>query len=269
MGYVRKLSLSYKLKYNSILCMNVGKAENDVVDDNHIQSILREQGLTMEDIKRLKTAIFSGQRYNERSASSPPSPKVSSLSQEKIEIAQKSLSPPPSTKEISYQQDPKIENAIKNVGSRSSSPPSLKIKIRPKTLNKDMIASSPILSTSSSNTINISMSEPNIKRVQNNAANTDVSNAVSKTISTSSSSSNHGKSRPDAYIPLDGVTLEAMLKELIAEYGFTYMYEETNLRCFSVSPSIASSLKILRQPDLLWARKKVEALYLNLMKQKS
>ncbi len=60
--------------------------------------------------------------------------------------------------------------------------------------------------------------------------------------------------------PLHGVTLEAMLNHLVARYGWEEMNERIRINCFYDNPSIQSSLKFLRKTD--WARKKVEALYL-------
>lgn len=60
--------------------------------------------------------------------------------------------------------------------------------------------------------------------------------------------------------PLHGVTLEMILEELVADYGWTEMGRLINIKCFNNNPSIKSSLKFLRKT--LWARKQVEALYL-------
>ena len=60
--------------------------------------------------------------------------------------------------------------------------------------------------------------------------------------------------------PLHGVTLEAMLEQLVARYGWDGLAREIDIRCFTHDPSITSSLKFLRKTP--WARAKVEALYL-------
>lgn len=59
---------------------------------------------------------------------------------------------------------------------------------------------------------------------------------------------------------LDGITLETMLNELVANIGWEAMAEAVPVRCFSLDPSVSSSLKFLRRTP--WARAKVEALYL-------
>ena len=61
--------------------------------------------------------------------------------------------------------------------------------------------------------------------------------------------------------PLHGITLEMLLRWLVENVGWEVMSDEINIRCFTNDPSIKSSLKFLRKN--LWARKKVEALYLN------
>ena len=60
--------------------------------------------------------------------------------------------------------------------------------------------------------------------------------------------------------PLHGVTLERILTELEAKYGFEELARRIRIRCFTHDPSVASSLKFLRKTP--WARAKVEALYL-------
>lgn len=60
--------------------------------------------------------------------------------------------------------------------------------------------------------------------------------------------------------PLHGVTLEAMLEQLVARHGWDGLAREIDIRCFTHEPSIKSSLKFLRKTP--WARAKVEALYL-------
>lgn len=62
--------------------------------------------------------------------------------------------------------------------------------------------------------------------------------------------------------PLHGITLEKMLTELVAHYGWEELGSIIKIRCFNNDPSIQSSLKFLRATP--WARKKVEDLYLDL-----
>lgn len=59
---------------------------------------------------------------------------------------------------------------------------------------------------------------------------------------------------------LHGITLQMMLTELVAEYGWDELGRRIAIRCFTHDPSISSSLKFLRRTP--WARDKVEELYL-------
>jgi len=58
---------------------------------------------------------------------------------------------------------------------------------------------------------------------------------------------------------LHGVTLEAILTQLVAHYGWAELGRRIDIRCFNFDPSISSSLKFLRRTP--WARAKVEELY--------
>lgn len=60
--------------------------------------------------------------------------------------------------------------------------------------------------------------------------------------------------------PLHGMTLEMILTQLVAHYGWEKMAEIIAIRCFTHEPSIKSSLKFLRRTP--WARVKVEELFL-------
>lgn len=59
--------------------------------------------------------------------------------------------------------------------------------------------------------------------------------------------------------PLHGITLEKILNQLENHYGFEALGKHINIKCFNENPSIKSSLTFLRKTS--WARKKVEALY--------
>ncbi|HLO65016.1 MAG TPA: VF530 family protein [Azonexus sp.] len=64
--------------------------------------------------------------------------------------------------------------------------------------------------------------------------------------------------------PLHGVTLEAILKHLVAYYGWGELGRQIDIRCFNHEPSIASSLKFLRRTP--WARERVESLYIHTLR---
>jgi uncharacterized protein (DUF2132 family) len=62
--------------------------------------------------------------------------------------------------------------------------------------------------------------------------------------------------------PLHGVTLEKLLTELVAHYGWRELASRIEIRCFMFDPSIKSSLVFLRKNP--WARTKVEEMYVRL-----
>jgi uncharacterized protein (DUF2132 family) len=66
--------------------------------------------------------------------------------------------------------------------------------------------------------------------------------------------------------PLQGLTLEMILTELVAYFGFPELGRRIDIRCFNSDPSIASSLKFLRRTP--WARAKVEGLYLFMLRER-
>jgi uncharacterized protein (DUF2132 family) len=70
---------------------------------------------------------------------------------------------------------------------------------------------------------------------------------------------------PQPRNPLHGITLERILTELVAHYGWPSLGERIAVRCFTQDPSIASSLKFLRKTP--WAREKVEGLYLFMLRE--
>lgn len=67
--------------------------------------------------------------------------------------------------------------------------------------------------------------------------------------------------------PLHGVTLEAMLTELVAHFGWAGLGTRIQINSFNTDPSIRSSLKFLRKTP--WARAKVEGLYLFMRREQA
>jgi uncharacterized protein (DUF2132 family) len=67
--------------------------------------------------------------------------------------------------------------------------------------------------------------------------------------------------------PLHGITLEAILQELVAHYGWAELGQQIDIRCFTHDPSIASSLKFLRRTP--WARERVESLYVYMRRRQA
>ena len=66
--------------------------------------------------------------------------------------------------------------------------------------------------------------------------------------------------------PLHGVTLERMLNELVDRFGWEEMGRRVKIRCFTIGPSVGSSLRFLRKTP--WARDKVEQLYLQMQRER-
>ena len=65
--------------------------------------------------------------------------------------------------------------------------------------------------------------------------------------------------------PLQGITLEKVVSELVEHYGWEELSQRVNINCFKSDPSIKSSLKFLRKTQ--WARDKVERLYISTIKK--
>ena len=65
--------------------------------------------------------------------------------------------------------------------------------------------------------------------------------------------------------PLHGVKLETIVTELVDYFDWDMLGRLIPINCFMNDPSIKSSLKFLRKT--LWARKKVEELYLENFEQ--
>ena len=60
--------------------------------------------------------------------------------------------------------------------------------------------------------------------------------------------------------PLHGITLESIVKKLVARHGWAEMGHRIPIRCFQFNPSVKSSLTFLRKTP--WARTKVEAWFI-------
>ena len=65
--------------------------------------------------------------------------------------------------------------------------------------------------------------------------------------------------------PLHGVKLAQILERLEEHYGWDYLGERVNIRCFQNNPSMKSSLGFLRRTA--WAREQVKDLYLEMMEK--
>ena len=61
--------------------------------------------------------------------------------------------------------------------------------------------------------------------------------------------------------PLHGVTLKAIVEELVERHGWPELAARIDIRCFSHQPGVRSSLKFLRKTP--WARAKLEQLWVS------
>jgi len=66
--------------------------------------------------------------------------------------------------------------------------------------------------------------------------------------------------------PLHGKTLQVIVEDLFACYGWEGLADRININCFKENPSIKSSLTFLRKNP--WARKKIEDMYLEMIGEK-
>lgn len=66
--------------------------------------------------------------------------------------------------------------------------------------------------------------------------------------------------------PLHGVKLVQILERLVEHYGWEYLGERVNIRCFKYNPTMKSSLGFLRR--MPWAREHVEDIYLEMVKRR-
>ena len=65
--------------------------------------------------------------------------------------------------------------------------------------------------------------------------------------------------------PLHGVKLVQILERLVDHYGWKYLAESVNIRCYMYNPTMKSSVRFLRTTP--WARAHVEDLYLDMLEE--
>jgi len=66
--------------------------------------------------------------------------------------------------------------------------------------------------------------------------------------------------------PLHGVKLAQILERLVDFYGWEYLADRVNIRCFIYNPTMKSSLRFLRR--MPWAREHVEDIYLEMLEER-
>ena len=76
--------------------------------------------------------------------------------------------------------------------------------------------------------------------------------------------SDKDQNAPQPNNPMHGVKLKDIVEYLVVTYGWAELGDRISIRCFTHEPSVSSSLKFLRRTP--WARSKVEALYLESIK---
>ena len=116
--------------------------------------------------------------------------------------------------------------------------------------------------------MNIDNSKPQIEKQKQ---------STSELVSATKSESDNNPQKPTKRIrkpateaqlsnPFHGVKLVQVLERLVAHYGWDYLGEQVNIRCFIYNPTMKSSLGFLRKTT--WAREHVEDLYLDMLDEK-
>lgn len=62
--------------------------------------------------------------------------------------------------------------------------------------------------------------------------------------------------------PLHGVKLAQVLEQLVEHYGWEYLADRVNIRCFKYNPTMKSSLGFLRKTQ--WAREHVQDIFVEM-----
>jgi hypothetical protein len=65
--------------------------------------------------------------------------------------------------------------------------------------------------------------------------------------------------------PLHGVKLAQLLERIVDYYGWRYLADRVNIRCFKYNPTMKSSVRFLRRTP--WAREHVEDVYLDMLEE--
>jgi hypothetical protein len=236
-------------------CDNIEKESELTAEKLRIASILRHQGLTFDDLKSLRESVNSGKRYNKQVPYSG-STLIAEDSTKKKSSHIDNLTSPSSSSVSSI-----IDNNEVNTKPEKQSTIESKSE-KNKYLNEkaqEFLVKSSLLKEEE---IKVKPKKPVIT----------LKNLKSVSLINSSDKEEVKYKEPlftPKHVNSDGVKLETMLNDLINQYGYEYLYEATSLRCFSIKPTIVSSLKVLRKDDMLWARKKIEYLYFEMKKNES
>jgi uncharacterized protein (DUF2132 family) len=63
------------------------------------------------------------------------------------------------------------------------------------------------------------------------------------------------------------VKLVEILESLVDHYGWPYLADRVNIRCFMNNPTMKSSLGFLRK--MTWAREHVEDIYMDMLEEEN
>jgi len=312
-------------------------SDTSEIEMKKINALLREQGLTMDDMRKLREAVSSGQRFNKRESSSNHPAGLVAVDENSKRRRKSFDKLPLDVEEEEEEDDVEVEKEVSIVKQQQQSTSNSKdrksasvskqdeeddvgyslddilgapkkVKFPPiagETRSATTTVSSSKSRSSSGATVGESIVETGPRKrpaivLKNKSAtmkstsagpfsfssssdNHPSSSSSSPSQRTTSSRSNTSHSDPGSIdydvdndnsagrtsVPLpSGVTLQMMLVDLVDHHGFEFLYDQTNLKCFSVRPSINSSLKVLRKEDMMWARKKIEYLYFEKIKKK-
>lgn len=265
--------------FDTIICStskNIDDDKTSAAEQLRINAILKQQGITIDDIRKLKEAVASGSKYNKREnlpiqskslnvvdsasdlssleseSSDVPVPVSKFAEQSSIKsnsIPTDSVSIPVISKQVSDEKSVHV-NTSKELSVLK------KISIRPK-----------IKITKSSSTLSSQSTVDKSTSASNSRSEKSTSDAIADEFYNNPDSRNIRNKKVEPAVSLEGITLKKMVEDLVEEYGWVYLYEQTSLRCFQTNPTINSSLKVLRHDSSIWARKKIEYLYLDMRKE--
>jgi hypothetical protein len=105
------------------------------------------------------------------------------------------------------------------------------------------------------------------EKIKNEKENLDVEREMTNKEYFENSQKNNHINQAIKVIDMKGVTVKNIIEHLETTIGYDGLFDETALRCFSEKPSINSILKVLRLPNMEWARKKLEYLYVQSKKR--
>ena len=115
-------------------------------------------------------------------------------------------------------------------------------------------------------TKNDNTNEPTDKQNQSDEPlNTDFKSKTNEELNALKPARRDRRQATDAELdnPLHGVKLAQLLERLVEHYGWEYLADRVNIRCFKYNPTMKSCLGFLRRTQ--WAREFVEDVYLEMV----